>query len=38
MDKYTPTKEDIDFMLHFIDLLELGRAEDITAKKPLPVS
>jgi hypothetical protein len=38
MDMYTPTQEDIDLMLHFIDLLELGRAEDITAKKPLPVS
>jgi hypothetical protein len=31
------TKEDIDFMLNFIDLLEMGRSEDITAKKQ-PVS
>lgn len=34
---YTPTKEDIDFMLNFIDMLYLGRSEDITAK-PMPVS
>lgn len=34
---YTPTQEDIDFMLNFIDMLYLGRSEDITAK-PMPVS
>ena len=32
------SREEIDFMLHFIDLLELGRREDITANKPLPAS
>lgn len=34
---HTPTQEDIDFMLNFIDMLYLGRSEDITAK-PMPVS
>lgn len=37
MQQYTPTQEDIDFMLNFIDMLYLGRSEDITAK-PIPVS
>lgn len=34
---FTPTQEDIDLMLHIIDLLEMGKAEDITARKQ-PVS
>ena len=34
-EHYTPTQEDIDFMLNFIDMLYLGRSEDITAKKPI---
>lgn len=37
MVTYTPTQEDIDFMLNFIDLLYMAREEDITAKKQ-PVS
>lgn len=35
MEHYTPTQEDIDFMLNFIDMLYLGRQEEITAKKPI---
>lgn len=31
------SQQDIDFMLNFIDMLYLGRSEDITAK-PMPVS
>lgn len=29
------TREQIDWMLNFIDMLYLGRMEDITAKKQL---
>lgn len=29
------TQEQIDFMLRFIDMLYLGRLEEITAKKPI---
>lgn len=36
-EHFIPTQDDIDFMLNFIDMLELFRSEDITAKKQ-PVS
>jgi hypothetical protein len=37
MEHYTPTEKEIDWMLHFIDLLFLGRSEEICEKKQ-PVS
>jgi hypothetical protein len=37
MEQNTLTEKDIDWMLHFIDLLFLGRSEEICGKKQ-PVS